>query len=135
MFQGDCLLSFAIGSALATAAGDGLKASGYKTQNKYFVFLLLHLSIVVRPLNIYMVWEHTGFDSLFYMDASMSGVLPAVTAFASSLSGIIGFMLTRKLIFMNRELTSYTVWTMAFSLYYGFSSVHYDRLLYPGILF
>lgn len=133
MFQGDCLLSFAIGSALATAAGDGLKASAYKTQNKYFVFLILHLSLIVRPMNIYMIWEHTGFDSLFYLDASMSGALPALTAFASLLSGIIGFMLSRKLVCMNKELTSYMVWTTAFSLYYGFSSVHYDRLLYPGI--
>lgn len=132
MLQGDCLLSFAIGSALATAGGDGVKASQYRTQNKYFLTLVLHLSMVVRPLAIYMLWEHTGFESLFYYDASINGVWPALNSLGSMLSGIAGYMLARKLIMWNMELAAYTVWTSAFSLITAMLASHYDRVLYPG---
>lgn len=132
MLQGDCLLAFAIGASLATSAGDGLKVSQYRTQNKYFVFMLLHLSLIVRSLNIYMLWEYTAFDSLFYLDASINGLWPALNCFGSILAGIAGFMFARKLIQWNKELTAYTVWTGAFSILFAIASSHYDRLTYAG---
>ncbi|XP_067949663.1 uncharacterized protein [Watersipora subatra] len=132
MLQLDWLISFAIGSSLATAAGDGLKATQYHTQNKYFIFTLLHINLIVTPLNIYMLWEHTGFETMFYYDASLHGIWPMLTMVASNLSAILGFMTSRKLVRKNKELSAYTVWISAYTFALATVSCHYDRFLYPG---
>lgn len=132
MLQLDSLITFAIGSSLATAAGDGLKATQYHTQNKYFIFTLLHINLVVVPLNIYMLWEHTGFETMFYYDASIHGAWPALTMVTSNLSAILGFMLARELVRRNAELSAYSMWTSAYTIAIAIVACHYDRFLYPG---
>ena len=132
MLQLDGVLTFAFGASLATAAGDGLKATHYHTQNKYFVFTLLHLVLIVAPLNVYMLWEHTGFETMFYYDASIHGIWPALNIPFFTVCGIAGFMSARKLVRMNRELSAYTLWTSAYTVALAMVSTHYDRFLYPG---
>lgn len=132
MLQVDCLITFAIGSSLATAAGDALKVTEHCTQNKFFVFTIVHLSLIVSPLNVYMLWEHTGFETMFYYDASMHGIWPALNIAASTLSGIAGFLAAWKLVKLNKELTAYTMWTSTYTILIGLMSCHYDRFLYPG---
>lgn len=134
MLQIDALLTFAIGASLASAAGDGLKATHYHTQNKYFVYTLLHLVLIVAPFNVYMLWEHTGFETMFYYDASIHGIWPALNIPFSTLSGIAGFMAARKLVRMNRELMAYSLWTSVYTVTLAIVSSHYDRFLFPGIL-
>ena len=132
MLQLDWIITFAIGASLATAAGDSLKVTQYHTQNKYFIFTLLHINLVVIPLNLYMLWEHTGFETMFYYDATLSGVWPALSSVACNLSALIGFMVARRLVRQNKELSAYTVWTCAYTVALAIVSCHYDRFLYPG---
>jgi len=132
MLQTNWLLTFTIGAALATAGGDGLKTTRYYTQNSYFVFALLHISLIVSPLNVYMLWEQTGFQTMFYYDASMHGILPSLNVAVYTVSGIIGFMICREFVRQNKELAAYTVWTGSYSAMLAIVSIHYDRVLYPG---
>ena len=79
-----------------------------------------------------MLWEHTGFETLFYYDASMHGIWLAANTHLNTLCGTIGFMVGRKLVRTDMELTAYSVWIGAYTIMLAVINSHYDRFFYPG---
>lgn len=132
MIQVDVFWSFAMGAAFASLAPKGIKASNSLTVNKYFVYCVCFLSMIFAPSGIYLLWQHTGWESMFYLNKSMHGILPCVFACTNVLMGVIGFLICARLIQDGHERLQHFLWTSAYTCMFAILTLGYNRFLYAG---
>lgn len=132
MIQVDVFWSFALGASFAALNAEGIKRSSSMFVNKYFVFTIAYLSLVFAPSGIYLLWHHTAWETMFYLDKSMHGILPCIFAHTNVSLGIIGFMFCYKLIKGGREELAHPVWILSYICMFAILTFGYDRFLYAG---
>ncbi len=137
MVQVDIVWSYAFGASFAAAAGHLLKKEDKPFTTKWFVFTLLFLSLLFAPSGIYLLWEHTQWETM--QIATCKEDIPAwlVTLFALTniTQGILGFYVSYKLARANRLYESHANWIIAWIIFWfilvcGWDCTGYQRFLY-----
>ena len=63
--------------------------------NWYFVYTVLYLSIFFAPSGAYLLWQYTGWETMFfYRRSDLHGLLPTIFAATNVLLGVLGFLIT-----------------------------------------
>jgi len=137
MVQVDIVWSYAFGATFAAAAARQLEKEEKAFDNKWFVFILLFLSIFFAPSGLYLLWEHTQWETM--QVATKFDDLPAwlVTIFAitSVTQGILGYWTTFKLIKKKNYYGAHANWMVAWVIFWfilvcGWDCTGYQRFLY-----
>jgi len=136
MIEVDVFWSFAMGGSFAAAASPFLLEPRFQSEpfvNRYFVYTLLYLSLLFAPSGAYLLWQHTGWETMWvFSDRKMHGILPLLFAFTNVAQGILGFYLVRKCIEKRYYLLATFLWTSAYAIMFGILGFGYKRFLYPG---
>ena len=65
MVQVDVFWSYGLASGLALAAGKNLKKVEDPWVNKYFLGILIWISVFFAPSGIYLLWNFPGWETMF----------------------------------------------------------------------
>jgi len=133
MIQVDVFWSFAMGASLATLAGERLKKEDSLIVNRYFVFIVCYLSMIFSPSGIYLLWQHTGWETMFFFGFDdLHGLFPCLFACTNVLLGVFGFVLCALLVRRNKETTAHACWTTSYTCMFSVLTFGYERSLYAG---
>ncbi len=133
----DVVWSYAFGASFAAAAYHKLKNESRPFTTKYFVFTLLFLSILFAPSGIYLLWEHTQWETM--QVATSKDDLPSwlVTLFAVTniTQGILGYFVSYKLIKAKKIFGAHCNWIAAWIIFWfilvcGWDCTGWQRFLY-----
>jgi hypothetical protein len=137
MVQVDVVWSYAFGASFAAAAAHQLKKEDKPFSTKWFVFTLLFLSLLFAPSGIYLLWEHTQWETM--QVATCKEDLPAwlvtLFAFTNITQGILGYYVSYKLAKSNKLYASHVNWIVAWIIFWfilvcGWDCTGYQRFLY-----
>jgi len=137
MVQVDVVWSYAFGASFAAAAVHQLKKEDKPFSTKWFVFTLLFLSLLFAPSGIYLLWEHTQWETM--QVATSKEDLPAwlvtLFAFTNITQGILGYYVSYKLAKSNKLYASHANWIIAWIIFWfilvcGWDCTGYQRFLY-----
>ncbi|MBN2159100.1 MAG: hypothetical protein JW807_06875 [Spirochaetes bacterium] len=137
MVQVDIVWSYAFGATFAAAAARQLEKEDKPFNNKWFVFILLFLSIFFAPSGLYLLWEHTQWETM--QVATQFSDIPAwlVTLFAVTniTQGIIGYWVTYKLVRKGNYYGAHANWMVAWIIFWfilvcGWDCTGWQRFLY-----
>ena len=137
MVQVDIVWSYAFGASFAAAAAHQLKKEDKPFSTKWFVFTLLFLSLLFAPSGIYLLWEHTQWETM--QVATSKDDLPAwlvtLFAFTNITQGILGYWVSYKLAKANKLYESHANWIVAWIIFWfilvcGWDCTGYQRFLY-----
>lgn len=137
MVQVDIVWSYAFGATFAACAARQLRHQASAFENRFFVFTLLFLSVFFAPSGIYLLWEHTQWETM-QVATTMSDI-PAwlVTLFAVTniTQGILGFWVSFKLIQKDNFYGAHANWMVAWIIFWfllvcGWDGTGYQRFLY-----
>jgi len=135
MIQVDVFWSFAMGASLAAAASERLKSESSLVVNHYFMYAVVYLSCVFAPSGVYLLWEHTGWETMFFFsDTEIHGLLSCLFAMTNVLLGIVGFLIAGLLIKRDSTTFVHALWTVPYTCMFAILSFGYDRFMYPGTL-
>lgn len=113
MVQVDVFWSYGIGAGFAYAAKKQLQAfepskvEGGWFSNPYFTRNLLYLATIFAPSGLYLLWQHTQWETMQAGDKSMPGWLVTLFAITNVTQGMLGFWLTYKLIKSGRDFVAF----------------------------
>lgn len=64
--------------------------------NQYFITNLLFLSLIFAPLGVYLLWQLTGWETMFLVGEknNIAGIFPTLFTSSNVLFGIIGYWIT-----------------------------------------
>lgn len=137
MVQVDVVWSYAFGATFAAIAAHQLKKEDKPFATKVFVFTLLFLSLLFAPSGIYLLWEHTQWETM--QVATSKEDLPAwlvtLFAFTNITQGILGYYVSYKLARSNKIYESHANWIIAWIIFWfilvcGWDCTGYQRFLY-----
>jgi len=137
MVQVDVFWAYAFGGSLADAGGDKLTEERHPVANKYFTYTLLFLCISWAPTGMYLLAQHTSWETMqVYND--LSAIPPwLIVAFGLTniTQGILGFFVSRHFIKAGYRKLATINWMagyffMFFILIYGWDGTGLDRFLY-----
>jgi len=137
MVQVDIVWSYAFGATFAACAGRQLAKQSRPFENKWFVFTLLFLSILFAPSGIYLLWEHTQWETM-QVARTMSdipGWLVVLFAVTNITQGILGFWISWKLVRKGNHYGAHVNWMAAWIIFWfilvcGWDCTGYQRFLY-----
>lgn len=133
MIQVDVFWSFAMGSSLATLAGEKLRREDSIFVNGFFVYTVCYLAMVFSPSGVYLLWQHTGWETMFfYGPDDLHGLFPCLFALTNVLFGVVGFYLSARLVKGDSEPTAHALWTTSYTCMFAILSFGYDRFIYAG---
>lgn len=139
MVQVDVVWSYAFGATFAAAASKQLEKEEKPFNNKWYVFVLLFLSIFFAPSGIYLLWQFPQWETM--QVATCREDIPAwlVTIFAVTniTQGIVGYWtgwkLSRKKLFYAAHANWMVAWIIFwFILACGWDGTGYQRFLYDA---
>ena len=137
MVQVDVVWSYAFGATFAAAAARQLEKQEKPFDNKWYIFILLFLSIFFAPSGLYLLWEHTQWETM--QVATNFNDIPAwlVTAFAVTniTQGILGYWTTFRLIKKKNYYGAHANWMVAWIIFWfilvcGWDCTGWQRFLY-----
>jgi hypothetical protein len=137
MVQVDIVWSYAFGATFAAAAARQLEKEEKPFNNKWYVFILLFLSIFFAPSGLYLLWEHTQWETM--QVATRFDDIPAwlVTIFAVTniTQGILGYWTTYLLVKKKNYYGAHANWMAAWIIFWfilvcGWDCTGYQRFLY-----
>ena len=128
----DVFWSFAMGAAFACAASEGIQRSKHIFINKYFIFTVCYLSMIFAPSGIYLLWNHTAWETMFFLDRSLHGIWPCVFAHTNVLLGVLGFCVCYRMIQAGMAGSAHAVWTTSYTCMFSILTFGYNRFLYAG---
>lgn len=137
MVQVDIVWSYAFGATFAAAAARQLEREEKPFENRWFVFVLLFLSIFFAPSGLYLLWEHTQWETM--QVAARFDDIPAwlVTAFAVTniTQGILGYWTSFRLIKKKKYYAAHANWMVAWAVFWfllvcGWDCTGWQRFLY-----
>ena len=113
MVQVDVFWSYGIGAGFAYAAKKQLqnyepdrKAGGWFA-NPYFTRNLLYLATIFAPSGLYLLWQHTNWETMQAGDKTMPGWLVTLFAITNVTQGMLGFWITYKLIKAGKDFLAF----------------------------
>lgn len=139
MVQVDVVWSYAFGATFAAAASRQLEKEEKPFNNKWYVFVLLFLSIFFAPSGIYLLWQFPQWETM--QVATCREDIPAwlVTVFAVTniTQGILGYWagwkLARKRMFYGVHVNWMVSWVIFwFILACGWDGTGYQRFMYDA---
>ncbi|MBP7734568.1 MAG: hypothetical protein KA369_01215 [Spirochaetes bacterium] len=137
MVQVDVVWSYAFGATFAAAAARQLEKEVKPFNNKWYIFILLFLSIFFAPSGLYLLWEHTQWETM--QVATKFSDIPAwlVTIFAITniTQGILGYWTTFLLVKKKNYYGAHANWMVAWIIFWfilvcGWDCTGYQRFLY-----
>jgi hypothetical protein len=142
MVQVDVVWAYAFGATFAAAAGRQLEKEEKSFDNKWYVFILIFLSVFFAPSGLYLLWEHTQWETM--QVATTMKDIPAwlVTLFAVTnvTQGILGYWTTLKLVKKKNYYGAHANWMWSWILFWfilvcGWDCTGYQRFLYDMSMF
>lgn len=142
MVQVDIIWGYAFGATFAAAAARQLEKEEKPFVNRWYVFLLIFLSVFFAPSGLYLLWEHTQWETM--QVATTMKDIPAwlVTLFAVTnvTQGILGYWTTLKLVKKGNYYGAHVNWMVAWILFWfvlvcGWDCTGYQRFLYDASMF
>jgi hypothetical protein len=137
MVQVDVVWSYAFGASFAAAAAHQLKDEEKPFTTRSFVFNLLFLSLLFAPSGIYLLWEHTQWETM--QVATSKEDIPAwlVTIFAVTniTQGILGYWVSYVLARAKKLYEAHVNWIVEWIVFWfilvcGWDCTGYQRFLY-----
>lgn len=137
MVQVDIVWSYAFGATFAAAAARQLEKEEKPFNNKWYIFILLFLSIFFAPSGLYLLWEHTQWETM--QVATTFSDIPAwlVTIFAVTniTQGILGYWTTWRLVKKKNYYGAHANWMVAWIIFWfilvcGWDCTGYQRFTY-----
>ncbi len=139
MVQVDVFWSYGLGSGLALAARQKLKAEPNPWVNKYFVATLAWIALLFAPSGLYLLWAFPYWETMFVATthADLPAWLVTTFGFTNVSQGILGFYITYRLIRAGKDGAArlQTIWShaaMLFILIFGWDGSGFSRFIYAG---
>ncbi len=113
MVQVDVFWSYGIGAGFAFAAKKQLQKYEPKPEdggwfaNAYFSKNLLYLATLFGPSGLYLVWQHTSWETMHAGDKSIPGWLVTLFAITNVTQGLLGFWTTYKLMRSGKDYLAF----------------------------
>ncbi|MGD0279602.1 MAG: hypothetical protein ABSC11_09880 [Smithella sp.] len=142
MVQVDIVWSYAFGATFAACASRQLAKEDKTFDNKWYVFILTFLAAFFAPSGLYLLWEHTQWETM--QVAKTMKDIPAwlVTVFAVTnvTQGILGYWITFKLIKKKNYYGAHVNWMVSWIIFWfilvcGWDCTGYQRFLYDMSVF
>lgn len=137
MVQVDIVWAYAFGASFAAAASKQLEKHELPFVSKYFIFTLLFLSLLFVPSGVYLLWEHTQWETM--QVARSKDEIPSwlVTLFVLTnvTQGILGYWVSYKFARAKNYFASHINWIIAWIIFWfilvcGWDCTGYQRFLY-----
>jgi len=138
MIQVDVFWSFAMGAMFAYSSKHYFLRNSnptleYLLVNWYFVYGVLFLSIFFAPSGAYLLWQHTAWETMFYFRrADLHGLLPTIFASTNVLLGVIGFIITARLISKKYQKIAFNLPIYSYGIMFSILGFGYKRFLFAG---
>ena len=137
MVQVDVFWSYALGSSLACAAQRQLEKEDKPSATPYFLKTVLYLSLLFGPSGIYLLWQFTGWETMFVFDKTIPAWLVTGFAITNVTQGILGFFVCYWLIRAGKVYAANLQWVfgylfMFFILVHGWDGTGFRRFFYSG---
>jgi len=137
MVQVDVVWSYAFGASFAAAAAHQLKKAEHPFTTKYFIFTLLFLSLLFVPSGVYLLWEHTQWETMQVATSKddLPSWLVTVFVFTNVTQGILGYWISYMLTKKNKIYYSHLNWIIAWIIFWfilicGWDCTDWQRFLY-----
>ncbi len=137
MVQVDIVWSYAFGATFAAAAARQLEKEEKPFNNKWYVFILLFLSIFFAPSGLYLLWEHTQWETM-QVATTMKDIpawLVVIFAVTNVTQGILGYWTTWRLVKKKNYYGAHANWMVAWIIFWfilvcGWDCTGYQRFTY-----
>jgi len=141
MVQVDVIWSYAFGATLASAASRQIKKEseekGNPFENKYFIYLLLFLSLLFNPSGIYLLWQFPHWETMqvAWIHTDLPAWLVTLFSFTNITQGILGYYVTYLFIKKEKYYYAHVNWIVAWTLFWsllvmGWDTTGWQRFLY-----
>jgi len=101
--------------------------------NWYFVYSILFFGIFFAPSGAYLLWQHTGWETMFfYRRNDLHGLLPTLFAATNVLLGVFGFLLTALLISCDYRKVASMLPIYSYGIMFSILGFGYKRFLFSG---
>lgn len=132
MVQVDIFWTFAISSTFAAAAHRQLQKENSVSENKYWRYNLLFLSILFVPSGVYLLWINTGWETMYMLSRDMPAFIPCLFAMTNILCGLLGFYVTFKLIKAGQQKYMHIPWIVGYVFMFLILGIGWRRFTYAG---
>ncbi|GIX41865.1 MAG: hypothetical protein KatS3mg129_1598 [Leptospiraceae bacterium] len=141
MVQVDVIWSYAFGATLASAASKQIKKEseekGNPFINKYFVYLLLFLSLLFNPSGIYLLWQFPHWETMqvAWQHSDLPAWLVTLFSFTNITQGVLGYYITYLFIKNNKYYYAHVNWIVAWTLFWSFLVMGWDTTGWQRFLY
>ncbi len=137
MVQVDVVWAYAFGSTFAACAARQLEKEDKPFDNKWFVYILIFLSVFFAPSGLYLLWEHTQWETM-QVATTMKDIpawLVVIFAVTNVTQGILGYWISFKLIKKKNYYGAHLNWMVAWIIFWfilvcGWDCTGYQRFTY-----
>ena len=137
MVQVDVVWAYAFGAGFAACAARQLEKEEKPFNNQWYVFILIFLSVFFAPSGLYLLWEHTQWETMQVAKTftDLPSWLVAGFAVTNVTQGILGYWVTFRLIKKGNYYGAHANWMAAWILFWfilvcGWDCTGYQRFLY-----
>ncbi len=137
MVQVDIIWSYAFGASFAAAAARQLGKQESPFVSKYFMFTLLFLSLLFVPSGVYLLWEHTQWETMQVAISKddIPSWLTTLFVLTNVTQGIVGYFISYKFARAKNYFAAHVNWIIAWIIFWfilvcGWDCTGYQRFLY-----
>ena len=139
MVQVDVVWAYAFGATFAAASARQLQKEEKPFNNKWYVFLLLFLSIFFAPSGLYLLWQFPQWETM-QVAASREDIpawLVVIFGVTNITQGILGYWTTWRLARRGKFYAAHANWMVAWIIFWfilacGWDGTGYQRFLYDA---
>lgn len=137
MVQVDVVWAYAFGATFAAASARQLQKEEKPFNNKWYVFLLVFLSIFFAPAGLYLLWEFPQWETM-QVAASREDIpawLVVIFGVTNITQGILGYWTTWWMARRGKFYAAHANWMVAWVIFWfilacGWDGTGYQRFLY-----
>lgn len=137
MVQVDIIWAYAFGAGFAACSARQLEKQETPFNNKWYIFTLLFLSIFFAPSGLYLLWEHTQWETM-QVATTMKDIpawLVVIFAVTNVTQGILGYWVSYKFIKKKKYYAAHANWMWSWILFWfilvcGWDCTGYQRFTY-----
>lgn len=137
MVQVDIIWGYAFGATFAAGAARQLKKERQPFNNKYYVHVLLFLSIFFAPSGLYLLWQFPHWETMqvAWRHSDLPAWLVVLFAVTNITQGILGYWVGYKLIRSGNFYGAHLNWIISWILFWsvlvmGWDTTGWQRFLY-----
>jgi len=137
MLQVDIIWGYAFGATFAAGAARQLQKEDKSFDNKYYVHVLLFLSILFAPSGLYLLWQFPHWETMqvAYRHSDLPAWLVVLFAITNVTQGILGYWVGYKLARKGKLYGVHLNWIISWTLFWsllvmGWDTTGWQRFLY-----